>query len=308
MKIALASDVHLEFGPIVLDNSQSADVLVLAGDICVANDFVSPRGYNQAQAREYREFFNHVTQEFEHVIYIMGNHEHYHGDVAHSYNILREHLDYANLHILEKETWQHQDVTFIGGTLWTDMNRRDPLTLLHTKDAMNDFRGVLNSNRQVTRQVPLYERNPLWTDDGRNGGQYKLNDSGAMIQIGTKMKQEPAHWTPEDSVADHERMLDYIGQIVAERADEKFVVVGHHAPSGASVAEWYRTDTVMNGAFRSDLEQFIETRPQIRLWIHGHMHNNSDYQIGETRVVCNPRGYVGHESVADLFKLQYLEV
>jgi hypothetical protein len=30
-----------------------------------------------------------------------------------------------NLHILEKETFVLDDVTFIGGTLWTDMNRRD---------------------------------------------------------------------------------------------------------------------------------------------------------------------------------------
>jgi len=25
------------------------------------------------------------------------------------------------------------------------------------------------------------------------------------------------------------------------------------------------------------------------------MHDPSDYMIGETRVVCNPRGYVGYE-------------
>ena len=96
MKIALASDVHLEFGPITLDNTEGADVLVLAGDICVANDFVSARGYNRDQAQEYRKFFDHVCQEFPQVVYIMGNHEHYHGDVAHSYRILREHLDYGN--------------------------------------------------------------------------------------------------------------------------------------------------------------------------------------------------------------------
>jgi hypothetical protein len=188
------------------------------------------------------------------------------------------------------------------------MNRRDPLTLLHTKGAMNDFNGVINSNRMVVRQVPLYEKNPLWTGDGKNGAQYNRDDSGAMIQIGMKMKEEPSRFCPEDSVDDHEKMLGYIKQIVAEQTDKKFVVVGHHAPSSQSVAEWYKADTLMNGAFRSDLEEFIMDRPQIRLWLHGHMHNNSNYWVGETRVVCNPRGYIGHESVADFFKLQYLEV
>ena len=27
------------------------------------------------------------------------------------------------------------------------------------------------------------------------------------------------------------------------------------------------------------------------LWLHGHTHNNIDYYIGNTRVLCNQRGY-----------------
>ena len=307
MKIALASDVHLEFGPITLDNTEGAGVLILAGDICVAKHFVDGRHtYMQHLAREYRQFFDHVCKDFEHVVYILGNHEHYSGDVAHSYNILKEHLDYSNLHILEKECWTHQGHTFVCGTLWTDMNREDPLTLMHTQGCMNDFREVLNSNRMVVRNVPVYERNPLWTDDGKNGGQYSKDDSGAMIRIGYKSKEEPARWIPEDSVEDHKRMLGYINIITQDPGS--YIVVGHHAPSSQSIAERFKHDILMNGAFHSRLDEFIEQRPQIRLWIHGHMHNNSNYWIGETRVVCNPRGYIGHETSADWFKLQYLEV
>ena len=101
-------------------------------------------------------------------------------------------------------------------------------------------------------------------------------------------------------------MLGYID--IVTREPGSYIVVGHHAPSSQSVAEWFRADTLMNGAFRSELDGFIETRPQIKYWLHGHMHNNSNYWVGETRVVCNPRGYIGHESIADFFKLQYLEV
>jgi Icc-related predicted phosphoesterase len=306
MKIALASDIHLEFGPVELTNDQSADVLILAGDICVADDFVSPRSYKQEQAQQYRRFFDQVCRKFPHVIYIMGNHEHYHGDVARSYAILKEHLDYGNLHILEKEAWHHMDHTFIGGTLWTDMNREDPLTLVHTRGAMNDFNGVVNSNRTVSRRVPLYEPNPLWTGDGSNGGKYKQDENGYMIQIGTKMKEEPAKWSPEDTVEDHKQMLAYINTIIQDPGN--YIVVGHHAPSSRSVADWFKHDTIMNGAFRSELDEFIMDRPQIQLWVHGHMHNASDYEIGSTRVVCNPRGYVGYEAVADKFELKYLEV
>jgi Icc-related predicted phosphoesterase len=307
MKIALASDIHLEFGGITFYNIEDADVLVLAGDICVAKHFVDGRPtYMQTLAKEYREFFDHVCKEFPHVVYILGNHEHYSGDVAHSYNILREHLDYGNLHILEKETWTHQGHTFVGGTLWTDMNRGDPLTLNYTQGAMNDFREVLNSNRMVVRRVPLYMENSLYTEDGKNGGRYIKDEKGALVPNGVKFKEEPARWSPEDSATDHKQMLDYVD--IVTRDPGSYVVVGHHAPSAQSIAERFKHDALMNGAFHSQLDNFIEARPQIRLWLHGHMHNNSNYWIGETRVVCNPRGYIGHESQANWFKLQYMEI
>jgi L-ascorbate metabolism protein UlaG (beta-lactamase superfamily) len=47
----------------------------------------------------------------------------------------------------------------------------------------------------------------------------------------------------------------------------------------------------MNGAYHSDLSEFILDHPQVVLWTHGHTHHCFDYQIGNCRVVCNPRGY-----------------
>ena len=38
MKIAICSDLHLEFGPISLENTENAEVLILSGDILVAAD------------------------------------------------------------------------------------------------------------------------------------------------------------------------------------------------------------------------------------------------------------------------------
>lgn len=306
MKIALGSDIHLEFGPITLNNDEGAEVLVLAGDICVAKHFVDGKPtYLQHLAKEYRQFFDHVTREFPHVVYVMGNHEHYSGDVAHSYNILKFHLNYENLHILEKECWKHQGHTFIGGTLWTDMDQENGVAMSYCQNAMNDFREVLNSNRMVVRQVPVYEKNPLWTPDGQNGGQYTKNPDGSLINVGYKSKEEPARWTPEDSVVDHKKMLAYVDHVT--RDPGSYIVVGHHCPSELSVADVYKGN-LLNAAFRSRLDDFVEARPQIKLWLHGHTHYNFNYWIGETRVVCNPRGYVGHEEMADWFKLQYLEI
>jgi hypothetical protein len=291
--------------------------LVLGGDICVAADLLeqtSPdlkyghAGIGTAKSRKIHDFFSNCCAMFPHVVYVAGNHEHYHYDFKYTISHLKKMLGYLpNLHILEKETIELNGVAFVGGTLWTDMNRSDPLTLHYVKGAMNDFREVLNSNRMVTRKVPIYEENPLWTADGKNGSFYTKGDNGAHVLIGYKDKTEPARFCPEDSVEEHDKMLKYIDYVSSSYA--KIVVVGHHAPSSKSVAYYYSHDTLMNGAFRSELDEFIMNKSnRIKLWVHGHMHNKSDYMIGDTRVVCNPRGYIGHEKCADEFKLQYVEV
>ena len=38
MKIAITSDVHLEFGPLDIKNEDNVDVLVLSGDILTAKN------------------------------------------------------------------------------------------------------------------------------------------------------------------------------------------------------------------------------------------------------------------------------
>ena len=103
-------------------------------------------------------------------------------------------------------------------------------------------------------------------------------------------------------------MKGYIRQIVEGRPDQKFVVVGHHSPSQKSTHEQYINDTIMNGGYSSNMDEFIQDHPQIKLWTHGHTHHNFDYVIGETRVVCNPRGYINYESQAADWKLQTVEI
>jgi predicted phosphodiesterase len=299
MKIALASDVHLEFGHLELNNVDNADVLVLSGDICVASKF----GPN------YDRFFQDASRLFKNVVYIMGNHEHYDGDFAKSESILRAALErYSNVHFLEKEIVKIDDVTFIGGTLWTDMNKEDPLTMYHVQRRMNDFRIVRNSNRMVVRTVPLYELNPDYTEDGKNGGKYATKEGGGLIEVGQKKKQEPSTFCPEDAVPEHKAMIEYIRTVIEGKFDEKFVVVGHHAPSRQSTHPRYQHDALMNGAYSSSLDEFILDHPQIKLWTHGHTHEDFDYMIGTTRVFCNPRGYINYESKADNWTLKSVEI
>ena len=64
----------------------------------------------------------------------------------------------------------------------------------------------------------------------------------------------------------------------------------------------------MNGGYSSDLSEFILDHPQIKLWTHGHTHEDFDYLIGSTRIVSNPRGYINYEDRADRFELKYVEI
>lgn len=69
------------------------------------------------------------------------------------------------------------------------------------------------------------------------------------------------------------------------------IIVSHHCPSSLSVAGHYKGDP-LNPAFYTDYTDMIlnMTKPP-KLWIHGHTHDEFDYMIGSTRVICHPRGY-----------------
>ncbi|NDB62173.1 hypothetical protein EB001_27605, partial [bacterium] len=70
VKIQVVSDCHLEFGHDVHITNAGADVLVLAGDICIAKAFKNKeRNINNVG---YYRFFDEVCANFKDVIYIMG--------------------------------------------------------------------------------------------------------------------------------------------------------------------------------------------------------------------------------------------
>ena len=281
MKIAVASDIHLEFGPIELKNTENAEVLILSGDICVADslDPYDATGILERSVSVHR-FFQECCSEFKHVVYVAGNHEHYNGDFAKTIPKLKERLGYlVNLHILDKECLTVDGVLFVGGTLWTDMNKEDSITMWHMKDMMNDFRCVINSNRET------YFRDADGNSNSRS-----------------------PRFTPEDAVVDHREFLEYIKLMVSGKADKKIVVVGHHAPSKQSTHPRYAREEIMNGGYSSDLSEFILDHPQIKLWTHGHTHEDFDYMIGGTRIFCNPRGYIKYEDRADKFSLKFVEI
>lgn len=268
LKLAIASDLHLEICDLNLQNTVGADVLVLAGDIMVAADLhdhpepatpykpeiIKILGSRQRKASQYRDFIKRVSFQFPHVVVIGGNHEFYHGKWVQSIQTLRnEYGKYPNVHFLENDIVTIEGVTFVGGTLWTDLNRGDPYTVLAIADKMNDYRVIRNDTHGYSKLRPV------------------------------------------NTLSRHRKTLDYFREVIDERVDQKIVVVSHMAPSSLSIHEKYKHETVLNGAYYSDLSEFILDRPQIVAWIHGHVHNDAEYEIGNTKILCHPRGYVGSE-------------
>ena len=134
----LMSDLHLEFGPLVLTGG---DTLLLAGDVCVA-DYLRPERTDK-EARKHqdrcKQFFFEECAKYNRVFYVMGNHEHYHGVFDDNGEILKDFLKGTNVRLLEDEFVDlDEDTRLFGGTFWTNYDNADFFCMHAAKDKMND--------------------------------------------------------------------------------------------------------------------------------------------------------------------------
>ena len=267
MKINLVSDMHLNFADIELPGG---DVLIMAGDIVEAGGL--RRADNAKRdtflADRYRRFFAEEMPKYRKVIYIMGNHEHYNNSYDDTPDRIRRELP-DNVYFLEQESVQIDDVWFFGATFWTDMNKGNPTSMQIIKQGMNDFKII------------------------KFGHGIKIDNYGESYWTN--------QFTPAYAASVFKDTVDKLKVFLDEHKDDKVVVVSHHAPSAMSIDPTFKDDHHMNGAYYSDLSELILDNPQIKTWVHGHMHNQSDYMIGDTRVLTNPRGYLGYETIANTF-------
>jgi predicted phosphodiesterase len=195
------------------------------------------------------------------IIYVPGNHEYY----KHNYPALIEKLRAqgkgTNVRVLNNEAVKVCGITFLGATLWTDFRLKGPGQAFWAMDAaqrqMNDYRQIRLSNQSYRRLQP---------------------------QDTQRFHLESYKWLCES--------------LPPKSHNGPVVVVSHHAPSSLSV-RWFndkRGDlTDLDASYASNLENLM-LRGHINLWVHGHTHRAQDYHIGETRVLCNPRGYPDEDS------------
>ncbi len=185
-------------------------------------------------------------------LYVAGNHEFYGSDLVTTMANLRAEAQGSQVRVLEREEWVFGGVRFLGCTLWSD---------------------------------------------------YRLYDSAEQREKGLEMAQEfvrdfsrigiapgfPDRFTPAVSQLLFDQSVAWLEARFAEPFDGPTVVVTHFAPARGSIAAKF-AGSPLNACFISDLEAQI-LRWQPKLWLHGHVHDSYDYQVGDTRVIANPRGY-----------------
>lgn len=259
MKIKVVSDLHLEFADIDIPNN-GCDTLILSGDILLSEclhdfpadiDHTAIQSQRHVQAIRFRNFLRYCSEDYANVIYVAGNHEFYHGKF------------YRGLDTLREECAVYPNIHFL-------------------------------ENNCVTIDDILFVGATLWTDCNNEDGltMWSLPNRMNDFSIIKNDRRGFFRLTPDDIVARHKQTLEYFDTVISNAtSNQKVVVVGHHAPSSKSIHPKYRDDFEMNGGYCSNLEQFILDHTNIALWTHGHVHNTHDYMIGNTRVVCNPRGY-----------------
>ena len=254
MKVWFLSDLHVDVCDVVRlpDTPPECDVVVLAGDLC--------EKLSKKALPLFHEMFSPTGAE---LVYVPGNHCFWKTsldkEVERGHDVARE----LGVHLLaEGEHVVFGDVRFVGATLWTDYRLTgNPVTASEAgRSRMNDFKRVRAGN-------------------------------GSQRLFPNRLQQA------------HLKSLNAIKDVLDTPFEGKTCVVTHHAPHPFSLhhfgvnpdVDTYRENShLMNdldASYASDLSEMMFSDNAPCLWLHGHVHQNKDYVMGNTRVVANPHGY-----------------
>ncbi|MCE4222132.1 metallophosphoesterase [Methylobacterium sp. C25] len=194
------------------------------------------------------------------LVYVPGNHCYWHGRASYQSQLAdaRELAAASGIHLLaEGDVAEIAGVRFVGATLWTDWSIRPGARGLAQSTASDRNTGMRDVRRIRWRRGP---------------GDYSA-------------------FHPSISGGLHAEQRRRIDAALAVPFAGRTVVVTHHAPHERSLrgGEWRE---LLDAAYASDLSSILQGPHAPDLWIHGHIHESRDYRVGETRIVCNPRGYV----------------
>ena len=194
------------------------------------------------------------------VVYVPGNHDFYGVRWQSELERGRVAAAAAGIHLLAVgETLAIEGVRIVGATLWTDY-------------------GILGE---------AWRYPSMATAGGRIGGMRDHRQIRVRTPVG-----ETAAFSPSAAAAAHVEQLGRIERALAEPWGGPTVVVTHHAPHPRSIGREGPLLSI-DAAYASDLTRVLEGPDAPDLWVHGHVHRSSDYAVGRTRILANPRGRRG---------------
>lgn len=186
------------------------------------------------------------------VVYVAGNHEFYGSDLISTYAHLKSLTQGTQIHVLERSQYIHNGVRFLGCTLWSDYRLLD--------DPEERAHGIALATN-VIRDFSCIKISPDFEDP----------------------------FTPAVSQLIFLQTVAWLEECFSQDPTIPTVVVSHFAPPRLSISALFERSAI-NASFVSDLQARIKEW-QPALWLHGHTHGSFDYRVGNTRVMCNARGY-----------------
>ncbi|QQD17458.1 metallophosphoesterase [Spongiibacter nanhainus] len=194
-----------------------------------------------------------------------------------------------------KETFPNQPVVMVLGN-HEYYGEKYPNLLEKAKIAAQDSNVRVLENESIEINGVRFLGCTLWTDlrlqgDPRMAGYFCQQEMTDFKKI--RVAPRYSKLSPVSMTRIHEKSLSWLRTQLQTPFSGKTVVVTHHAPSARSISEAHREE-LTSAAYASHLDDVVETS-SASLWVHGHLHNSSDYTLSNTRVVCNPRGYLPDE-------------
>lgn len=153
MDFRIVSDLHLNFSKgYTLERTplEEETVLIVAGDLVEL-------GF---ELKHYAEtFFEEHSRRFKHIIYVLGNHCYWGCDLKGAIARARTMVEsYENVTVLDNDLWvdDNEKVMVFGATMWTSLNKGDPLTVYRCKNYMNDFWEVSDLSPRQWQMEHIY--------------------------------------------------------------------------------------------------------------------------------------------------------
>lgn len=179
-KFYLASDLHLGFGDLRIENKDNVDCLILAGDVVEIEQLKKD---GSAKKPYIAEFFKHINSEFKQVIWVPGNHEYYG-----CYFMKKSEEDaraWLETNALDRIQFVNKETVLVGetpvhcATLWTDMNDGNAWVGHQVQNGLNDYRYIRGAHparagsKINTKEIEIIHKSHLDFLDSASSDQKK---------------------------------------------------------------------------------------------------------------------------------------